>query len=336
MQNTIEVRIEEAPFFCCHRRAGTGCETGGYQDGYLAHDHPHHAVLPSPERDPDADLIPPPGDVVRHDAVESDARQQHKAQRAADRPAQPVARQTEQHVQVQHGGHEEDRQPPGKVLVAAGMLLGRVPDYLRGTVHIDRSVLALSDSWHAVGPALVLCLAGYESPAFGDWPLLAAALGAQIVFDALFGTLRGWLSLGVAPALQLRMLGWVFLVDLALSPVGLLVALVAVDQPAADLTPVNLRALNTYAGFYATDTFDITQRLSVTAGGRFNIAQIELQDLRAKGMRFRLLLRIDAVTGPNEKTQHQRKQQPHQSLNRGDRAFRVGVLRLPADARRDR
>jgi iron complex outermembrane receptor protein len=52
-----------------------------------------------------------------------------------------------------------------------------------------------------------------------------------------------------------------------------------IDQPAADLTPVNLRALNTYAGSYATDTVDITQRLSVTAGGRFNIAQIDLQDL---------------------------------------------------------
>src|ERR1700729_1564384 len=54
--------------------------------------------------------------------------------------------------------------------------------------------------------------------------------------------------------------------------------------------------------------------------------QIELQDLRAKGMRFRLLLRIDAVTGPNEKPQHQRKKQPPQSLNRGDRAFRVGDM----------
>jgi iron complex outermembrane receptor protein len=52
-----------------------------------------------------------------------------------------------------------------------------------------------------------------------------------------------------------------------------------IDQPAADLSPVNLLALNTYAGFYATDTFDITQRLSVTAGGRFNFAQINLQDL---------------------------------------------------------
>jgi iron complex outermembrane receptor protein len=53
---------------------------------------------------------------------------------------------------------------------------------------------------------------------------------------------------------------------------------VFIDQPAADVAPVSLRALNTYAGFYATDTFDITSRLSVTAGGRFNIAQIELQD----------------------------------------------------------
>jgi iron complex outermembrane recepter protein len=54
---------------------------------------------------------------------------------------------------------------------------------------------------------------------------------------------------------------------------------VFIDQPAAGVSPVSLRATNTYAGFYATDTFDITQRLSVTAGGRFNIAQINLQDL---------------------------------------------------------
>jgi iron complex outermembrane recepter protein len=51
-----------------------------------------------------------------------------------------------------------------------------------------------------------------------------------------------------------------------------------IDQPADDLMPVNLLATNTYLGAYATDTFDITQRLSVTAGGRFNFAQINLQD----------------------------------------------------------
>src|SRR5262249_26830465 len=29
---------------------------------------------------------------------------------------------------------------------------------------------------------------------------------------------------------------------------------------------------------YATDTFDVTSRLSVTAGGRFNLAQLKLED----------------------------------------------------------
>ena len=53
---------------------------------------------------------------------------------------------------------------------------------------------------------------------------------------------------------------------------------VFIDQPAADITPVNLLATNTYTGIYATDTFDVTSKLSVTAGGRFNLAQINLQD----------------------------------------------------------
>jgi iron complex outermembrane recepter protein len=53
---------------------------------------------------------------------------------------------------------------------------------------------------------------------------------------------------------------------------------VFIDQPAADVTPVSLAADNTYLGVYATNTFDITSQLSFTAGGRFNFAQINLQD----------------------------------------------------------
>jgi iron complex outermembrane recepter protein len=53
---------------------------------------------------------------------------------------------------------------------------------------------------------------------------------------------------------------------------------VFVDQPAADDTPVSLAADNTYLGVYATNTFDITSQLSLTAGGRFNLAYINLQD----------------------------------------------------------
>jgi outer membrane receptor protein involved in Fe transport len=42
--------------------------------------------------------------------------------------------------------------------------------------------------------------------------------------------------------------------------------------------PVSLRTTNQYTGLYALDTFDVTNRFSVTAGGRFNIANINLQD----------------------------------------------------------
>jgi len=51
-----------------------------------------------------------------------------------------------------------------------------------------------------------------------------------------------------------------------------------IDQPSGDVAPVGLGATTLYTGIYTTDTFDVTSRLSVTGGGRFNFAQITLQD----------------------------------------------------------
>jgi outer membrane receptor protein involved in Fe transport len=42
--------------------------------------------------------------------------------------------------------------------------------------------------------------------------------------------------------------------------------------------PVALRATNQYTGLYALDTFDITNAFAITGGGRFNVANINLQD----------------------------------------------------------
>ncbi|WP_245310018.1 TonB-dependent receptor [Bradyrhizobium jicamae] len=42
--------------------------------------------------------------------------------------------------------------------------------------------------------------------------------------------------------------------------------------------PVSLRATNRYTGLYALDTFDVTDRFSLSGGGRFNYASIVLQD----------------------------------------------------------
>ena len=51
-----------------------------------------------------------------------------------------------------------------------------------------------------------------------------------------------------------------------------------IDQPSGDVAPVGLGATTLYTGLYTTDTFDVTPRLSVTAGSRFNFAQINLMD----------------------------------------------------------
>ncbi len=54
---------------------------------------------------------------------------------------------------------------------------------------------------------------------------------------------------------------------------------VYIQSPSADLSPVTLHSSSTYSGLYATDTFDLTEKLSVTAGARFNDAHITLYDL---------------------------------------------------------
>jgi len=45
---------------------------------------------------------------------------------------------------------------------------------------------------------------------------------------------------------------------------------------ATDVTPRSLTTLNDYVGVYALDAFDVTDRLTVTVGGRFNYARVEI------------------------------------------------------------
>jgi iron complex outermembrane receptor protein len=51
-----------------------------------------------------------------------------------------------------------------------------------------------------------------------------------------------------------------------------------INQPSGDVAPVGLLAKTLYAGVYFTDTFDVTSKLSITVGGRYNDASISLQD----------------------------------------------------------
>jgi iron complex outermembrane receptor protein len=50
-----------------------------------------------------------------------------------------------------------------------------------------------------------------------------------------------------------------------------------IDEPDSFLNPIDVRANNTYVGVYALDTFNATDRLTLTGGGRFNFAGINLE-----------------------------------------------------------
>jgi HD-GYP domain-containing protein (c-di-GMP phosphodiesterase class II) len=109
--------------------------------------------------------------------------------------------------------------------VLVGLLLGGLPDYARGRVPVDRSLLRFVNSWHAVGPALVLILAGEPEPTPRNVPIYALALVAQFAFDFGSTALRDRLGLGVSPLSLLRFMVWIWAVDSALTPIAMLAAL---------------------------------------------------------------------------------------------------------------
>jgi len=115
--------------------------------------------------------------------------------------------------------------------VAAGIVLASLEDCARGSLRLGRVPIRVVNAWHAVGPALVLGLAGERGPSLSDWPLYVLALAFQFGVDAISTAGREWLALGVRPAVQLRAMLWVYAIDAGLAPVGLAVAFASQDSP---------------------------------------------------------------------------------------------------------
>ena len=108
--------------------------------------------------------------------------------------------------------------------VACGLALRSLLAAPTLRVQLERLPLQLVSSWHAVGPVLVLAAAGERQFAWRHWPIYTAAIGAQFVLDYSSAATRQWLALGVRPRAQLGFMATVYLVDVALAPVGLVLA----------------------------------------------------------------------------------------------------------------
>jgi putative nucleotidyltransferase with HDIG domain len=108
------------------------------------------------------------------------------------------------------------------LLAAFALAVGTLPDVARGNVRASRLALCLGNTWFALGPAAVVALSHTDGPSVS---ILIPATVAQVATDfcgnAIRERLRGELSLRqlaeeMAP---------VWLIDIALTPVGYAVAL---------------------------------------------------------------------------------------------------------------
>jgi HD-GYP domain-containing protein (c-di-GMP phosphodiesterase class II) len=54
---------------------------------------------------------------------------------------------------------------------------------------------------------------------------------AQVAFDLVANVAWSWIGEGINPRLQVPLLGWIYAVDAALAPLGLLIAAVTVERP---------------------------------------------------------------------------------------------------------
>jgi HD-GYP domain-containing protein (c-di-GMP phosphodiesterase class II) len=116
-------------------------------------------------------------------------------------------------------------------IVTAALLLRTVVDRPWPLRHPARVMPLVGTAAHALGPALVIGLAHGLPLRASAWPVYTAALVAQFAFD--FGNALLNATVNRIAFLHLaRIMGLVFLVDLALAPIGLAVAFATRAQPA--------------------------------------------------------------------------------------------------------
>ncbi len=115
------------------------------------------------------------------------------------------------------------------LLVALSLALGMTPAVLRGRVPPSRLLTVPANSWFSFGPALVLLLAGDTSPTdltdLRSIAILLLALLAQFACDFTANACASASAAASAYASSLGEVREVYLIDAALAPLGLLVAI---------------------------------------------------------------------------------------------------------------
>lgn len=109
------------------------------------------------------------------------------------------------------------------LLVALALALGMAPPIIGRRVSPSWLLTVPGNSWFAIGPSLVLLVSNDHSPD-GHWGILLLALAAQFAFDFSANAVRERLSGGITIRELAEEVRPIYAIDLALSPLGLVVA----------------------------------------------------------------------------------------------------------------
>ena len=114
--------------------------------------------------------------------------------------------------------------PPRDVplLVAAAFVVSQL---LRRTHPLTHTPIDVANAWYSLGPAFVFAVAGFATPAWSDTPLYVSAFCAQFAVDFATTSLWSRVAYGIRVGDHLRSMRETTLVDAALTPIGIVVAM---------------------------------------------------------------------------------------------------------------
>jgi HD-GYP domain-containing protein (c-di-GMP phosphodiesterase class II) len=212
--------------------------------------------------------------------------------------------------------------------VAAAYVGGSIVDAARGRIHPERIALRLVDSWHVVGPVLVLAVAGESDPSWSDWPIYVVALLAQYVFE--LASCSAWERYvnGTSPVLLFRYMARSQLADAALAPVGLAIAFAAPDDPLGAALALPLVALLNVFARERRARIDHELELSAAyRGTAFLLGDVVEADDAYTGQHSRHV--VDLVVGVSDELGLGPRERRHAELTA--LLHDVGKTRVPAE-----
>jgi HD-GYP domain-containing protein (c-di-GMP phosphodiesterase class II) len=111
------------------------------------------------------------------------------------------------------------------LVAAAGLVLGGAKELQERRWSPTQIPLLVASATHVLGPAIVLSLAAPHGASLSSAPIYLGALAAQFAADLVPGMIFSRVVLGIPVIEHARSMRVVFLVDTALAPIGLVVAL---------------------------------------------------------------------------------------------------------------